>query len=258
MAPAEISRPVVRRALDQCLRVASDLDAFLLDYFPKVHRELGSAMDRTARVNLLLQHESGEAILRALTDRFAEEPSTLAKLRALQGAAPPGPAEPPPATATAAPAGSRAPIIYLEVADTDRALVSELVVHLRPAERQGQVQLCHRGAIAAGVNYRAELAAQLQRAAVIVPVVSAALLAGDEFAPFVQTALQRNAAGAFLIPLLARPALWEATPLSPLEPLPRTRRFLSTLSASEREETLSAIAQTLLQSAQSRASRSPS
>lgn len=41
--------------LYQVLRTDSDLDAFLLDYFPDIKRRLGSGMTRDAKVNLLLE-----------------------------------------------------------------------------------------------------------------------------------------------------------------------------------------------------------
>lgn len=46
---------MLRRQLDQTLRTDADLDAFCLDYFPDVFRRFGTQMERTQKVNLLLQ-----------------------------------------------------------------------------------------------------------------------------------------------------------------------------------------------------------
>lgn len=49
------ARSVLRRRLEQELRSANDLDAFVLDYFPKVHSKFTIGMDRTQRTSLLFE-----------------------------------------------------------------------------------------------------------------------------------------------------------------------------------------------------------
>jgi len=68
-----IDGPQVRRLLAELLRSASDFDAFCLDYFPAVHRQFGSGMDRTQKESLLLQHTDGpSAIVAALRAKFPQ------------------------------------------------------------------------------------------------------------------------------------------------------------------------------------------
>lgn len=51
-------RPALRALLARACKTATDLDAFLLDYFPDVYRRTSMGMDRLTRENLLLQcHE---------------------------------------------------------------------------------------------------------------------------------------------------------------------------------------------------------
>lgn len=59
-------RPALRALLGQVLRTASDLDAFLLDYFPDVYRRTSMGMDRLARENLLLTNHEEHNIRAAL------------------------------------------------------------------------------------------------------------------------------------------------------------------------------------------------
>ncbi len=55
MSQSPLDRNQVRRRLDDVLRTDSDLNAFCLDYFPEVHRRFTIGMERTEKVNLLLQ-----------------------------------------------------------------------------------------------------------------------------------------------------------------------------------------------------------
>ena len=48
------ARPALRELLGRACKSASDLDAFLLDYFPATYRRFGAGMSRTERENLLL------------------------------------------------------------------------------------------------------------------------------------------------------------------------------------------------------------
>ena len=50
-----IDGPALRRRLDEVLRTDADLDAFCLDSFAEVHRRFSGQMERTAKINLLLQ-----------------------------------------------------------------------------------------------------------------------------------------------------------------------------------------------------------
>ena len=53
-AGAVITRSGVRRLLDDVLLSDADLDAFVLDHFPEVHKRWAGGMNRVQKVNLLL------------------------------------------------------------------------------------------------------------------------------------------------------------------------------------------------------------
>ena len=58
---SEISR--ARNLMEAGLRSHADFEAFFIDYFPEVHRRCSGSMDRTERMNLLLQLVPAEEII---------------------------------------------------------------------------------------------------------------------------------------------------------------------------------------------------
>lgn len=65
-ASVALTRPVVRRLIDDVVRLDSDLEALCLDYFPSVKMRFSSGMERTAKVNILLLYAEPEEIVKAL------------------------------------------------------------------------------------------------------------------------------------------------------------------------------------------------
>ncbi len=64
-----LDRPQLRALLIDTLRTDGDFNAFVLDYFPDVHRNFTGGMDRTGKLNLLLESVDGDNILQALIKR---------------------------------------------------------------------------------------------------------------------------------------------------------------------------------------------
>lgn len=58
----------LRKLLQHVLRADSDLDAFCLDSFSEVSKRFSLGMDRTQKLNILLNHEDKLEILEALCD----------------------------------------------------------------------------------------------------------------------------------------------------------------------------------------------
>jgi hypothetical protein len=79
----QLTRPQLRRLLNERYRTVSELMSFLLDYHPEVHRRISSGMDRLMIENLLLECVRTEALTQSLQQ--AQEPPPLADL----GSAPP-------------------------------------------------------------------------------------------------------------------------------------------------------------------------
>lgn len=74
-AAAPLSRRELRRAIDRIFPLASEFDAFLIDFFPAVYRQFSVGMDRTARVNLLFQMTPQAEICLRLRQEFPTEVS---------------------------------------------------------------------------------------------------------------------------------------------------------------------------------------
>lgn len=60
----------VRKRLFEFLKTDSDFEAFCQDHFPETTQRFGAAMDRQARISLLLQREGAKPVLQRLRDEF--------------------------------------------------------------------------------------------------------------------------------------------------------------------------------------------
>lgn len=67
-----VSTRQLRRLLEKALHTDSQLEAFCIDYFPKVHRQFSSGMDRTQKLNLLLLVVPRAALLDSLRSYVSE------------------------------------------------------------------------------------------------------------------------------------------------------------------------------------------
>jgi len=69
-------RPTLRKMIAAVLPLDSDFHALCIDRFPETNRRIGSGMNRDEKVNLLLEVENPEEIVRALQ---AQDPARYAK-----------------------------------------------------------------------------------------------------------------------------------------------------------------------------------
>lgn len=113
--------------------------------------------------------------------------------------------------------------LFVSYADDDRALVEVFEKHLALLERQGLVAVWHKRKAQLGEDWRREVHAQLQSAAIIGLIVTSDFLAsraGEE--EEVAQALDRQKRGqSLVIPILARPADWRSAQFGHLQALPR-------------------------------------
>lgn len=259
---SEVSRATLRRLLGLSLRTATDLDAFILDYFPSVYRRFSSGMDRTQRENLLLTLAEPHEIVSALRassssdqlrqiDAALRSDSTASEQREPREQAEQRQSSerPEPQVGTAA---TEPPLLFLEYADQDEGILQALETHLLPAERGGRLRIFHRGRIPIGGEVQKEFGRRLAEAAVIVPLLSADLLGSAGFEPFLKEAKRHQSSGALIVPLIVRPVMWEHTTIAGLKALPTDGKPLSARTrASERDAELVSIAGSLLKQAQS-------
>lgn len=94
--------------------------------------------------------------------------------------------------------------VFVSYARADSAYLSRVLVHLRPLERSGRIDLWHDGKLAPGRPWRPELDRALMRASVAVLIVSANFMASDfiyesELPPLVRRA---KAEGVSIFPIV--------------------------------------------------------
>lgn len=68
-----LTRRELRRLLDRLLPTIGELDAFILDFFPKVFHEFGDGSARTPRLNLLLQYAPEAELTACLQREYPQE-----------------------------------------------------------------------------------------------------------------------------------------------------------------------------------------
>ena len=89
-----IHRAQLRELLFSVLRTDSDFVAFVLDYFPEVQQKFSSGMDRVSKVNLLLESEDSDEILKALHRAHPEIAARLGHKHVLPAAPSPSSSDP--------------------------------------------------------------------------------------------------------------------------------------------------------------------
>src|SRR5215469_10096540 len=112
-----------------------------------------------------------------------------------------------------------APIeIFYSYADADEDLRSELDKHLSLLQREGLIATFHKRLVAPGQDWTEVLDQHLNRASVILPLISADFVASDYcYGIEMQRAMERQRAGeAHVIPILLRPVDWQSAPFGKL------------------------------------------
>lgn len=120
-------------------------------------------------------------------------------------------------------AGRRAPIFVSFAKEDQASFRSGLGVHLKLAERSGIIEVSGHHKIPAGADYRAWVVAEIERAEIILLLVSPSFLASDDtFDIELVRAMQRHEEGAArVIPVLLQPINLALAPFADLMPLPR-------------------------------------
>ncbi|MCP4655795.1 MAG: toll/interleukin-1 receptor domain-containing protein, partial [bacterium] len=116
--------------------------------------------------------------------------------------------------------------IFISYAHEDRDLCEQLRRQLSPLEREKRVSIWTDELISAGAEWSEEILAALERAQLVLLLVSADFLASDFcYIEEMTRALERHRAGtARVVPVILRPCEWRSTPLGELKALPRDGR----------------------------------
>jgi TIR domain len=122
--------------------------------------------------------------------------------------------------------------VFYSYAHTDEALRTELDKHLSSLRREGVIAGWHDRRITAGTEWARAIDAHLQRAQIILLLVSADFLASDYcYDVELQRAMARHEAGAArVIPIILRAVDWQRAPFGKLQALPKDGRPIKSWS----------------------------
>lgn len=142
-----------------------------------------------------------------------------------------------------APTISKAINIFISYAHEDRRYLDQLRKHLLPLQMQGWIKIWDDSDIYAGVNVEREVEEQMQRANVILLLISASFLASEFcYGKEMRWAMEKHALGtATVIPILLRSCDWRETPFGGIQGLPRDGQPIS--SRPDRDRAFFEIAQ---------------
>lgn len=137
------------------------------------------------------------------------------------------------------------PELFYSYSHKDEKLRESLETHLKLLQRQGIIKGWHDRKLIAGQEWEKEILSQLERADIILLLVSADFIASDFcYSTEMQRALERQATGdALVIPVILRPCDWKDAPFSKLQALPKDAKPVT--SWGNRDEAFVNVAQGL-------------
>lgn len=120
--------------------------------------------------------------------------------------------------------------VFFSYSHKDEELRDELEVHLSLLKRQGTIHAWHDRQITAGKEWKDAIDDNLERADVILLLVSPSFIASDYcWDVEVQRAMERQAVGeALVIPVILRPVDWSDAPFGKLQGLPKNTKPVTT------------------------------
>ncbi|MFL6451837.1 MAG: TIR domain-containing protein [Bryobacteraceae bacterium] len=126
--------------------------------------------------------------------------------------------------------GSSGARIFLSYSHRDIRLKQELERHLEPLKRAIGIKIWTDGAIMSGSEWEESIRTNLNDADVVILLVSASFLASEFcYSREMMEALRRHDAGtALVLPIILRPADWQAGPISKIQVLPRDGKAITT------------------------------
>ncbi|AOZ06461.1 toll/interleukin-1 receptor domain-containing protein [Cupriavidus malaysiensis] len=118
---------------------------------------------------------------------------------------------------------------FISYSHADESYRAELEKHLSLLRKQGLIELWHDHRIPAGGEIESHISAELERAEVILLLVSADFMASDYcYGVEMTRAMARHAAGTgVVVPIIVRPCDWHSGPFGRLKALPRDGKPVS-------------------------------
>ncbi|WP_338258574.1 toll/interleukin-1 receptor domain-containing protein [Dictyobacter halimunensis] len=112
--------------------------------------------------------------------------------------------------------------IFFCYAPKDQSLCSELEKHLRIMQRQGLIIAWHDSLIRPGLEWEQETRLHLNKADIILLLISSDFIDSEQCYRLMKQALQRHdAKEAVVVPIILRPINWEDAPFNTLKCLPK-------------------------------------
>jgi hypothetical protein len=117
-------------------------------------------------------------------------------------------------------------VVFFSYSHKDEALRDRLETHLAMLKRQGVIETWHDRRIQAGDEFAGKISEELERADLILLLVSSDFLASDYcYDVEMQRAIERHeASDARVIPIILRPCDWHGAPFGRLQALPKDGR----------------------------------
>jgi len=114
---------------------------------------------------------------------------------------------------------------FISYAHKDEPLRAELDTHLKPLVRTGELDAWHDRSITPGEKWEGQINDNLQRADIVLLLLSPDFIASDYCHKEMEIALQREAAGQTrVVPIVARPCGWQHIPVHANQALPKDGR----------------------------------
>lgn len=136
--------------------------------------------------------------------------------------------------------------VLIAYARKDELWFQQLKPHLSPLEREGLIRIWHEGMRFAGTSREEEVNAHLEKASIILLLISADFLSSADSYSIMERALERYGQDEVrVIPILLRPVAWEGAPFTKLQILPRNGRPVAQWA--DRDEAYQGIALSIRQ-----------
>ena len=137
--------------------------------------------------------------------------------------------------------------IFIAYAHEDEKILEELKTHLTVLERTQNVTIWYDGLVMPGQEWQATTKEVMQKSQIILLLISADFIASDEcYNESMKHALDMHRAGkCTVIPVLARACLWQDTPFSSLQILPKNQQPLTSATWQTHEDPFTQVAENL-------------
>src|SRR6266487_85143 len=112
--------------------------------------------------------------------------------------------------------------VFISYARADKKYLTELIKHLQNLQRQKLISTWHDGDISPGTEWETQLMDRLNKAQIILLLISADFIASDFcYRKEMELAIQRHDVNqARVLPIILRPVDWKGAPFAKIQALP--------------------------------------